>query len=191
MGEQVQTRLDAITEPGPSRLILTGFMGAGKSTVGALLAKELGWNFLDLDDVIEASSNLSVADIFRVHGEADFRERERQAILKLNHQTRLVLALGGGAIESDSTRALLVETPGNCLVFLEAPLPELLARCDRGGKVRPLLVAAESPEARHQRRLPYYRDAHVTVLTTGLAPQQVAERVLEHVARQWVNKRKR
>ena len=191
MDEQVQTPPGAITGQGPSRLILTGFMGAGKSTVGAILARKLGWKFLDLDDVIEASSNLSVANIFRDHGEADFRERERQAIQKLNHEERLVLALGGGAIESDSTRNLLVDTPGNCLVFLDAPLPELLARCGLESKVRPLLTAPESPEARHQRRLPYYRQAHITVLTSGLGPQQVAELVLQHVSGQWLSERKR
>ena len=66
MGEQTQA---------PSRLILTGFMGAGKSTVGAILARDLGWQFLDLDDVIEATSRLTVPQIFREYGEADFRER--------------------------------------------------------------------------------------------------------------------
>jgi shikimate kinase len=168
------------------RLILTGFMGAGKSTVGAILARDLGWKFLDLDDVIEASGRLTVAEIFRDHGEADFRERERLAVQQLNNEDKLVLALGGGAVENESTRTLIVNSPGNCLVFLEAPLPELLARCSVEGKVRPLLAAPESLEARHNRRLPYYRSAHVTVLTTGLAPQRVADRVLEQVSAQWL-----
>ncbi len=57
-----------------SRLILTGFMGAGKSTVGAILAREMGWRFIDLDDVIEASSKRTVAEIFRELGEPSFRE---------------------------------------------------------------------------------------------------------------------
>jgi len=58
-----------------SRLILTGFMGAGKSTVGPILARELGWKFVDLDNVIEASSQRTVAEIFRDYGEAEFRRR--------------------------------------------------------------------------------------------------------------------
>jgi shikimate kinase len=61
-----------------------------------------------------------------------------------------------------------------------------LSRCTVEGKVRPLLAAAESLEARHNRRLPHYRTAHVTVKTTGLAPQGVAERVLEQVSIQWL-----
>ena len=163
-------------------MILTGFMGAGKSTVGAILARDLDWQFLDLDDVIEARSQLTVPQIFRDYGEADFRERERQAIEQLSNAGRLVLALGGGAIEHEPTRTLLLQTPGNCLIFLEAPLPELLARCSLEGKDRPLLSAAEPLQDRLQRRLPHYRTAHITVITTGLAPQAVADRVRERLA---------
>jgi shikimate kinase len=168
-----------------SRLILTGFMGAGKSTVGAILARDLGWRFIDLDDVIEASSKRTIAEIFREHGEANFREQERQAVRQVSTEEKIVLALGGGTVEDESTRSLLLHSPGNCLVFLEAELPELLSRCTVEGKVRPLLAAVESLEARHNRRLPHYRTAHVTVKTTGLAPQGVAERVLERVSIQW------
>src|SRR5271154_1641267 len=169
-----------------SRLILTGFMGAGKSTVGAILARDLGWRFIDLDDIIEASSQRTIAEIFRDHGEADFRRRERQAVEQLSNQEQIVLALGGGTVEDESTRSLLIHPPENCLVFLEAPLPELLARCTVEGKVRPLLAAPESLAARHHRRLPHYRTAHVTVATNGLVPQAVADRVLEHVSTLWL-----
>ncbi len=169
-----------------SRLILTGFMGAGKSTVGTILARDIGWKFIDLDDVIEASSHRTVAEIFRDYGEADFRERERQAVLQMSREEKIVLALGGGTVEDESTRSLLVQSPGNCLVFLHAELPELLARCTVEGKVRPLLAAPEALEARHTRRLPHYRAAHVTVNTTGLAPQEVANQVLAHVSVHWL-----
>src|SRR5271156_3479126 len=101
MSKQAQRGM--ATEPGArqrvSRLILTGFMGAGKSTVGPILARELGWKFVDLDDVIEASSQLTVAEIFRDHGEAEFRRRERHAVQQLNNEEKIVLALGGGTVE--------------------------------------------------------------------------------------------
>jgi shikimate kinase len=194
MSKQAQQGM--ATEPGArqrlSRLILTGFMGAGKSTVGAILGRELGWRFIDLDDVIEASSRHTVAEIFRDYGEADFRRRERQAVEQLSNEEQIVLALGGGTVEDESTRSLLIHPPENCVVFLEAPLPELLARCTVEGKVRPLLAAPESLAARHHRRMPYYRTAHVTVATQGLAPQAVADRVLEHISVRWrVDVRKR
>jgi len=169
-----------------SRLILTGFMGAGKSTVGGILAQELGWRFVDLDHVIEASSQRTVAEIFREFGEAEFRERERQAVQQLSCEEHMVLALGGGTIEDESTRTQLTQSPGNCLIFLDAPLPELLARCTVGGKTRPLLASAESPEARHHRRLPHYRAAHLTVNTAGLTPREVADQVLERVSLEWL-----
>jgi shikimate kinase len=166
-----------------SRLILTGFMGAGKSTVGPILAEELGWKFVDLDNVIETSSQQTVAEIFRDFGEADFRQRERQAVLKLIGEEKIVLALGGGTIEDEATRSLLIRSPGNCVVFLHAELPELLARCTVEGKTRPLLAAPESLEDRHNRRLPLYRAAHITVTTTGLAPEEIATRVLAELNR--------
>jgi shikimate kinase len=169
-----------------SRLILTGFMGAGKSTVGAILAYDLNWRFLDLDRVIEADSQCTVAEIFRDFGEAEFRRLERQAVQQLSNDEEIVLALGGGTVEDESTRSLLIHSPGNCLVFLDAELPDLLARCAVEGKVRPLLAAPEALAARHTLRLPHYRAAHVTVTTTGLAPRQVADRVLADVSRQWL-----
>ncbi len=169
-----------------SRLILTGFMGAGKSTVGAILALDLGWRFLDLDQVIEANSHRTVAEIFRDFGEAEFRRLERQAVQQLSGQEEIVLALGGGTVEDESTRSLLIRSPGNCLVFLHAELPDLLARCTVEGKVRPLLAAPEALEARHILRLPHYRAAHVTVTTTGLAPREVADRVLADVSEKWL-----
>src|SRR6202044_1873793 len=157
-----------------SRLILTGFMGAGKSTVGEILARDLGWRFVDLDRVIEESSQRTVAEIFREDGEAEFRRREQDAVRQLNNEERIVLALGGGTVEDESTRSLLLNSPENCLVFLQASLPEMLARCKVEGKVRPLMAAAESLEARHNRRLPYYPTGHINVETTGLAPQKGA-----------------
>src|SRR3984957_15735276 len=165
-----------------SRLILTGFMGAGKSTVGAILARDLGWRFLDLDQVIETNSHRTVAEIFRDYGEAEFRRLERQTVQQLSNDEEIVLALGGGTVEDESTRSLLIHSPGNCLVFLHAELPELLARCTAEGKTRPLLTEPEAVEARHARRLPHYRAAHVTVTTSGLAPQEVANQVLAQVS---------
>jgi shikimate kinase len=173
-----------------SRLILTGFMGAGKSTVGAILARDLGWRFLDLDQVIEANSRRTIAAIFRDDGEAEFRRLERQAVQQLSTDQEIVLALGGGTVEDSSTRSLLIDSPGNCLVFLHAELDDLLARCKVEGSVRPLLAAPEALAARHTLRLPHYRAAHVTVTTTGLAPREVADRVLADVSLQWLLERK-
>ena len=185
MSKQAQQEVQRV-----SRLILTGFMGAGKSTVGAILARDLGWRFLDLDHVIEANSRRTVAEIFREDGEAEFRRLEQQTVRQLSKDEEIVLALGGGTVEDASTRTLLIQSPGNCVVFLHAELPDLLARCTVEGKVRPLLAAPEALEARHTLRLPHYRAAHVTVTTTGLAPREVADRVLANVSLEWLIERK-
>ena len=176
-GDPLVRRYNPLMTP-VTRLILTGFMGAGKSTVGAIVARDLGWQSIDLDDVIEASSQKTIPEIFRLQGETGFRERERQAVLQISNLEQVVVALGGGTIEDASSRSLLIDTPGNCLVFLEAGFTESLARCTNEGKIRPLLTTPEALAARYQQRLPQYRKAHVTIATTGLAPQTVAEQVL-------------
>ncbi|HEV2275380.1 MAG TPA: shikimate kinase [Acidobacteriaceae bacterium] len=186
MAKATQEILSRAEFPRPvSRIVLTGFMGAGKSTVGGLLAEALGWRFLDLDCVIEAECRKSVAEIFRDHGESYFRERERQALQQLAGERNLVLALGGGAVEDPSSLAALLTSADTCLVFLDAPLSALLSRVQGASGTRPLLTTQEDLHARLERRLPLYRSAHLTVETTDLAARQVAERVIEHVSKDW------
>jgi shikimate kinase len=167
-----------------TRLVLTGFMGAGKSTVGFLLARELGWQFLDLDTVIEEACGKSVAEIFRQDGEAYFRGQERSAIDRLQERHELVLALGGGAIEDPLVLSAVMSAPESCLIFLDAPLEELLERVRSGDGVRPLLAREEEMEARHRRRLPHYRAAHLTVVTSGLSAVEVTAQILAQVGQE-------
>src|ERR1700749_3713805 len=93
-----------------SRIVLTGFMGSGKSTVGPLLAAELGWAFLDLDTEIERRTGLTVPQIFAEQGEAAFRKEETAALAAVLGRTRTVIALGGGAPETLGNRLLLEQT---------------------------------------------------------------------------------
>lgn len=170
---------------GPRRIVLTGFMGAGKSTVGRLLAAQLDWPFADLDEHISAEHQLSVADIFARHGEAHFRALEVAAVERLLQSEPAVIALGGGAIETPEVRALLFPSadspsaPRAVTIYLAAPLGELLSRCHiTGAPVRPLLHGSEDREQRFARRLPFYRMAHLILDTEGLGPEQVVEHIL-------------
>src|SRR5208283_2822885 len=113
----------------PRCIVLTGFMGSGKTTIGPLLARRLGWSFVDADDAIEAESGCTIPELFRRHGETAFRERERAAIARLAGGDGLILALGGGAIEDAATRSLLLNAPDTLLVHLEVELGTTLARC--------------------------------------------------------------
>jgi shikimate kinase len=163
----------------PRRIVLTGFMGSGKSTVGPLVARRLGWRFVDVDDVIEAEAGIPIAEIFARHGEAAFRDREHATIARLAATDALVLALGGGAIERPATRELLLTAPGTLLVHLEVELATTLARCRGTEHTRPVLADQANLASRYERRLPLYRAAHVSIPVDALTPEQVAEAILQ------------
>ena len=154
-------------------------MGSGKSTVGPILAEQLGWQFIDVDTVIEAEAGTAIADIFARHGEAAFRDREHATIARLATGDGLVLALGGGAIEREDTRILLLDSLGTLLVHLEVELNTTLARCSGTENTRPVLADHANLVARYERRLPLYRTAHFSVRADAITPEQVADAILE------------
>jgi shikimate kinase len=166
-------------KPAPRRIVLTGFMGSGKSTVGPLIAARLGWQFVDVDNVIESEAGATIADIFARHGERVFRDREHATIARLATGEGLVLALGGGAIEREDTRVLLLNALGTLLVHLEVDLNTTLARCNGTENTRPVLADHAKLAARYQRRLPLYRMAHISIRADVLTPDQVAKAVLQ------------
>jgi shikimate kinase len=153
-------------------VFLVGFMASGKSSVGKELARRLGWEFVDLDTLIEARERQSVPEIFRSRGEAGFRLAESQALRDLLaeslpsacHVPNLVVALGGGAFIQEENRELLRQWLS---VFLEASASELWQRSLTDGIERPLRGDAEQFARRYAERLPLYRQAKVTVVTSG------------------------
>ena len=159
------------------RIVLTGFMGSGKTTVGPLLARRLGWSFIDTDDVIAAEAGCSIPEIFTRDGEAAFRALEHAAIERLASSDALVLALGGGAIELEATRLLLLAGSGTLLVHLEVELVTALARCRGTEHLRPVLADEANLASRYARRLPLYRTAHFTIPVDSLTPEQVVEAI--------------
>ena len=170
---------DSANQPGDiRRIVLTGFMGSGKTTVGPLVAKKLGWRFIDVDDVIVAEVGMPIHTIFARQGEAVFREREQKTIGRLLQNDELVMALGGGAIESDDTRALLLSSPGTRLVHLEVSLATTLDRCRGSEGIRPVLADQANLAARYERRLPLYRMAHVSIAADALPPRRLADAII-------------
>lgn len=159
------------------RIALTGFMGSGKSTVGPLVAARLGWRFVDADDEIATEAGMPIAEIFARHGEPYFRELERATIARLADEDGLVLALGGGAIETEAVRDLLSSGEGTLLVHLEVLLATTLARCAGTEGSRPVLADQANLARRYARRLPLYRTAHISIAVDDLTPEQVAEAV--------------
>jgi shikimate kinase len=171
---------------GVDRVVLTGFMGSGKTTVGRALAERLGWQFLDLDAEIERRDGRTVPQIFAASGdkggEAHFRHLETSALAAVLGHRQVVVALGGGAPEELGNRLLLEQTPRTAVVYLSAPLQTLLARCRQddalaGAVGRPLLAEAEQRFA--ARRHLYERIAAHQVETSACDVEQVADAILE------------
>ncbi len=171
------------TDPGagaePRPVVLVGFMGAGKSTVGRLLAQRLGVPFADSDDVIGQRAGRPPREIFATQGEAAFRALERDVVRELVSAGGAgVVALGGGAVEDPSTREVLRQAR---VVYLEVSFARVLARVGRDPG-RPVLARPDLPEVFAARQSAYRAVADVTVATDALAPPQVAERVLTALA---------
>lgn len=160
----------------PDRLILIGFMGSGKSTVGRILADRLGWELADTDALIEAQAGARVADIFRDSGEHAFRQREAGVLAGLRGRTRLVVATGGGAPAQDRNRDFFA---GNAAIFhLRVSLEAVRARTGRDTK-RPLLELGEGAlRSLYEGRQSVYESLGKPVETDGRTPQQVAEEIL-------------
>ena len=156
----------------PTRIVLTGFMGAGKSTIGPRLAQRLGWTFIDLDEEIVRAQQKSIAQIFDSIGEAGFRDLEKNALGNVLCQENIVLALGGGAIETAANRQRIQQDDLTLLLYLAAPLEVLIERCEqqqlhRKAVRRPILEKRAELTERFQRRRPLYEMADWTIDTTG------------------------
>jgi shikimate kinase len=161
------------------RLVLTGFMGAGKSTIGRILAARLNWAFLDLDTHLEARTGSTIPELFARHGEPRFRRLESSALASALGLSSTVLALGGGTPEDLTNRLLLEQTPGTFTIFLDAPFPTLFDRCMLQDIARPVLEDPLEAQLRFARRHPLYRRlANLTIDTTDLTPQQTVDALL-------------
>lgn len=161
-------------------LVLTGFMGSGKSSVGRRLAARLGWGFVDLDEVIEARWGCSIPQIFATEGEASFRAAERTLFQGLLQQFGLVIATGGGTLVDPDSLSLALKRAR--VVWLDSPLEVVLSRVG-GDSGRPLL--AEGLEALRERkaaREPLYARAHVRIDSSRGSALEVADAVAEWLA---------
>jgi shikimate kinase len=149
-------------------IFLIGPMGSGKSAVGRRLAEELGREFIDSDDAIEARSGVDIPFIFEREGEAGFRQREARVIDELTQLPRIVLATGGGSAQDPENRRHLRER--GFVVYLHASVDQQLKRTRRG-RARPMLKAGDPREVLARLmtvREPQYREiAHLVINTDG------------------------
>ena len=165
-----------------STIVLVGVPGAGKTTVGKLLAKNLGINFFDSDQVIESRAGKSVSDIFTQDGEPAFRKLEHDVIVELLDSNNVVLALGGGSLGNDETRAKVKDAT---TVWLVAGLAQAVDRVGMN-RNRPLLLGnvrgqlADLMAARE----PFYKEvATIAVDTSKLIPSEVVTEIVSELGK--------
>ncbi len=166
-------------------IILTGFMGTGKTTVGQILAKSLGYEFLDTDAFIEKEEGRSISDIFRDDGEEYFRQLETKLVLRIRNLEGVVVATGGGMILKPDHRKWFREK--GIIVCLDAQLNTLLKNLADSTQ-RPLLDQEEEREWKIRRlyheRKKEYKDADWIFMIDDKTPQQIAREIVNALASQ-------
>ena len=167
-------------------MVLIGFMGAGKSSVGPALGERLGWTFEDLDERIERREQRKVPEIFRESGEPGFRRAEHAALKELLSELRAgaerIVSLGGGAFVQ-KRNARLIEAAGIPTVFLDAGPEELWRRCqqqaEQQGIERPLLGNVESFRKLYEARRPHYMKASLRQQTGGKTVEKIVAELVQ------------
>jgi shikimate kinase len=167
-------------------VFLVGMMGAGKTTIGRMIARRMKRPFFDSDQEIEQRCGASIPLIFDIEGEAGFRARESQVIEELSARSEIVLATGGGAVLDERNRALLASR--GTVVYLHAPPEDLYLRV-RHDRNRPLLATPDPRaklEALYAERNPLYRQIADLVIDTGTqSAQTLARHVLDRLEERW------
>lgn len=166
----------------PKRVVLVGPMGAGKSTIGRMLAKELGYRFMDSDRIIEERCGANIPWIFDVEGEAGFRQRETAMLCELANQSNIVLATGGGAVMREENHPHLKRDA--LVIYLKTSIEQQVERT-RKDRNRPLLQN-DNPEAVLRRlfalRDPLYTQlADIVMFTDRKSPRLVVRQLVNQM----------
>lgn len=166
-----------ITQP----VFLCGMMGSGKSSVGPILAKMMNASFEDLDNLIEEQEAMNIPDIFTSKGESYFRQLEQNQLLNYLKRSTGVLALGGGSLQNQDITNQVKRS--GYLVFLDVPVQILVNRLSSATN-RPMISKKKGGELQHRiqrlldQRKPLYSQAHITIKTGTLTPNEIAQSIL-------------
>jgi len=159
-------------------IVLIGMMGSGKSTVGKLLAEQLGYTFIDLDDEIEKIENKKISQIFNDNGEQYFRKLEKEKIKEFVNTENTVISLGGGTFEDNDTQKILKNL--STIIYLKASPIVIFERIKKEIH-RPLLhknFSVETIEFILEKRKKNYEKAHYKIVTDRKTPQEIAKEIL-------------
>ncbi|MDP4174906.1 MAG: shikimate kinase [Bacteroidota bacterium] len=173
-------------------IYLNGFMAAGKSTIGPILANTLGWDFYDLDKVIEMELGEKIVDIFKTRGEQYFRDKETETLIRLSKMCNVVISLGGGTSSNNNNLEIISRT--GKVVYLKAS-PEALFNRLKNKKDRPLFNTGDVEKSKEElknrivqllrQRTPYYEQADLIIDTDnyplGLTVDKIARLILKKI----------
>lgn len=170
------------------RIVMIGFMGAGKSTVGSKLAKAMGWDFIDLDDEVASREGMPVHEIIRDRGITGFRRVESAVGSEVLRCRRTVISVGGGWPAEPGHMDMLAG--GTVSVWLRVGAEAALERTTGSDTVRPLLQVSSDPrgvvESLLRERIPHYRRGDVVIDTEDRSPDEVVHEIMERFSR-WKN----
>lgn len=166
-------------------LILVGYMGSGKSSVGKKLSEILNYDFVDLDGYIESSLNLSIREIFETKGEIFFRKQESHYLMEALNKEHRIIALGGGTICYGNNLSIISEKDNSKMIYLKASIQNLTERLFHEKSKRPLIAHINSKTdlfefiGKHLfERAPFYEQSHISIKTDSLSIDQVVESIL-------------
>ena len=164
-------------------IILIGFMGVGKTSLGKLLASKLGRAFIDLDEKIERDSNMTIPQIFEMHGEKYFRELEKAAVREVTVRKNLVIATGGGTVKDEENLQLLKNS--GVIICLTADAEEIFRRTEKRGE-RPVLDGGGSERLETIKKLlaereKFYSQADFKIDTTEWSPLQIVNEICDRI----------
>ena len=169
-----------------NNVVLIGFMGTGKTSIGKLLAVKLGCAFVDLDHKIEADNKMSIPEIFKKYGENHFRELEKQAVKEVSERRGIVIATGGGTVKDVENIKMLKEN--GIIICLTADIDEILYRTEHKGD-RPVLDSRDKAhgdrraaiEKLIEERKEFYDQADYKIDTTNWSPLQIIEDINQYL----------
>ncbi len=162
-----------------NNIVLVGFMGTGKTTVGKALAAKLNWTYVDTDELIEQKTRLSIPTIFQQHGEPYFRDVESEVIKETILKLHQIISTGGGIVIREQN---IKTIKSNGIMVCLTTTPEKIFERIKSDTNRPLLQV-ENPKQRIQDLLkvrePYYAKADITIITTHLSPEEIANQIIQ------------
>ncbi len=162
-------------------IVLTGFMGTGKTIIGRELAKRLHMKLVDIDEEIVSAKKMTINDIFEIHGEQYFRDIETTMIKKFSREKNIIISTGGGAVLRNENIETLKK---NGIIFCLTASAETILKRTGNSKDRPLLKAENPKEKINELlayRKPFYEKADVMIDTDGKSPLQIIKEIMEMI----------